>query len=435
MANKMTILILEDNLVLCNILKGWLSRAGYKVITSIDEPSARKRMKESKVDLVLSDVRLPIGDGIGFLEWCRKKGFDVPFVIMTEYASVSDAVRAIKIGASDYLPKPVFEDRLLELLHSVFKSPAIVRRKRKLFTRCSPPAQETERLVRRVAPSDLSVMILGPNGSGKESVAFNIHHNSRRRDKPFVAVNCGSLSRELIASEFFGRVKGAYTGADSNTVGYFGTANGGTLFLDEIGNMSYDMQILLLRVLEEREYTPVGSSMVFHADVRILSATNEDMEKAVSEGRFREDLYHRLAEFEIRQPGLSTCLEDIIPLAEFFREEYANEIKVSSTGFSDDAKSAMLSYAWPGNVRELNNKVRRAVLMSDNGIITSEDLGLGFSKIKDSMKLSNFVERDRIISALKKHNGNLSRTAMELGISRPTLYKRMGKYGIDSSIE
>jgi len=433
MTKKKNVLILEDNLILCNILKIWLLRAGYEVITSIDEPSARKKIREFKIDLILSDVRLPEGNGISFLKWCIQKGFNAPFIIMTEYASISDAVQAIKMGANDYLQKPVFEEKLLELLHGILGSPAIVRNKRDLFTRCSPAALETERLVHCVASTDLSVMILGPNGSGKESVALKIHNNSRRKNKPFIAVNCGSISKDLIASEFFGRIKGAYTGADSDSVGYFGTANGGTLFLDEIGNMPYEMQILLLRALQEKEYTPVGSNKTLQADIRILSATNEDMEKAILKGRFREDLFHRLAEFEIKQPGLSQCTEDIIPLAEFFRKKYAKEVKINSVGFSTEAKKAMLSYLWPGNIRELNNRVRRAILVSDNGIITCENLGLDINKTERFIQPLDKGEDDKIISALKRNNGNISNTAKELGISRTTLYKKIKKHNIKNS--
>lgn len=422
------ILILEDNIILCSLLGKWLQREGYEVITLSDEPSARRKVKEINVDLVLSDVRLSKGNGISFLEWCMKHRIDIPFIVMTEYANISDAVLAIKMGAKDYLAKPVFEDKLLELVNIILKNPTKVNQKKNFFIRSSPAALKITHLINRVAPSDLSVMILGPNGSGKEVIAFNIHNNSKRRNKPFIAVNCGSISRDLLASEFFGRVKGAYTGAESDSIGYLGAANGGTLFLDEIGNMSYDMQILLLRVLQEREYMPVGSNKILQTDIRILSATNEDMKIAVYEGRFREDLYHRLAEFEIHQPGLSQCSEDIIPLADFFREEYAEEIKAISIGFSAEAKKAMLSYTWPGNIRELHNKVRRAVLLSDDGIITCKDLDLSINKILATYQPPYIIERERIISILNKYNWNVSSAAKELGVSRTTLYKKIEKY-------
>ena len=226
------------------------------------------------------------------------------------------------------MQKPVHQEQLIELVHSMLKQPVIVRKERSFVERTSEAARKAASLARRVAPSDLSVMILGPSGSGKEVIAQMIHRYSDRRDKPFVAVNCGSIPNDLQASEFFGAVKGAFTGAVSDRKGHFETANGGTLFLDEVGNMPYSMQILLLRVLQEKEFSPVGSDKVKRTDVRIISATNEDMRKAVQEGRFREDLYYRLAELEIVQPPLKDCKDDILPLAEFFRKEHSGRIRV-----------------------------------------------------------------------------------------------------------
>ena len=221
------------------------------------------------------------------------------------------------------MQKPVHQEQLIELVHSMLKQPVIVRKERSFVERTSEAARKAASLARRVAPSDLSVMILGPSGSGKEVIAQMIHRYSDRRDKPFVAVNCGSIPNDLQASEFFGAVKGAFTGAVADRKGHFETANGGTLFMEEIGNMPYSMQILLLRVLQEKEFNPVGSDKVKRTDVRIISATNEDMKKAVEEGRFREDLYYRLAELEILQPALKECKDDILPLAEFFRIEHS----------------------------------------------------------------------------------------------------------------
>ena len=286
----MKILIVEDNIILCGMIEKWLQKAGYKVLTAIDEPGARSILKKNEINLVLGDVRLPKGDGISLLEWMMRSGMEIPFIVMTDYACISDSVRAIKLGAKDYLEKPVRQEQLLELMHSMLKSPVVVRKERSFVERTSEGARKAASLARRVAPSDLSVMILGPSGSGKEIIAQIIHRYSDRRDKPFVAVNCGAVSANLLESEFFGAVKGAYTGAVVDRKGYFETANGGTLFLDEVGNMSYHMQILLLRVLQEKEYIPVGSDKVKRTDVRIISATNEDMRKAVQEGRFREVL-------------------------------------------------------------------------------------------------------------------------------------------------
>lgn len=432
---KKKILLVEDNLILCDILKRWLLKAGYEVMTATDEPSARRKMKEHETALVLTDVRLPEGDGINLLEWSAKQGTGIPFVVMTEYASIADAVRAVKLGAKDYLPKPVYEEQLLELLRGLLKPPVAVIRDKKLLERCSEAARETDRIARRAALSDCAVMILGPNGSGKESVARTIHRCGKRKDGPFVAVNCGCVPKELAASEFFGHVKGAFTGADKDSEGYFGAARGGTLFLDEIGNMPLGMQVLLLRVLQEKVYAPVGSRKEQETDVRIVSATNEDLERAMREGRFREDLYHRLAEFEIRQPSLAECPEDILPLADFFRRQYSEEMRLETDGFTESAKISMLAYAWPGNVRELGNRVRRAVLLADSPLLGLKDLGLcistgetGYAKKKRLSDESD--EKGRIVKALEDYSRNLSRVAEALGISRPTLYKKMDKYGL-----
>lgn len=346
----MKILIVEDNLILSGVLEKWLQKAGYEVLTAIDEPSARNILKKNEISLVLGDVRLPKGDGIRLLEWMAHSDMEIPFIVMTDYACYADAVRAVKIGAKDYLPKPVYQEQLLELMHSLLKQPIVVRKERLFVERTSEAARKTASLAQRVAPSDLSVMILGPSGSGKEVIAQMIHRYSDRRNKSFVAVNCGSIPSDLQASEFFGVVKGAFTGAVVDRKGYFETANGGILFLDEIGNMPYSMQVLLLRVLQEKEFNPVGSDKVKQTNVRIISATNEDMKIAVQEGRFREDLYYRLAELEIVQPPLAECKEDILPLAEFFRKEHSQRINVLNEGFTEEAKEVMLCYVMVGRV-------------------------------------------------------------------------------------
>lgn len=325
------------------------------------------------------------------------------------------------------MQKPVHQEQLLELVHSMLKSPVIVRKERSFVERTSAAALKAASLARRVAPSDLSVMILGPSGSGKEVIAQMIHRYSDRRDRPFVAVNCGSIPNDLQASEFFGAVKGAFTGAVADRKGYFETANGGTLFLDEVGNMPYSMQILLLRVLQEKEFNPVGSDKVKHIDVRIVSATNEDMKKAVQEGRFREDLYYRLAEVEIPQPPLKDCKDDIIPLAEFFRKEHSGRIRVRKDGFTEGAKACMLGYGWPGNVRELNAKIKRAVIVADNSLLDVCDLGLENVDCSDNPDIRIIQEKERIRSLLEKNHGNVSQTAIELGCSRTALYKKMKK--------
>ena len=424
---KRKILIVEDNIGLSQMQKDWFAQAGYDAVTAISEPIARSLIRKTAFDLILSDVRLPEGDGISLLEWLRKEKMDIPFIITTEYVSVPDVVRTIKLGAIDYLPKPVHREHLLELAEDVFQPMVTVRKKEKvLFRRTSPKIQRVEKYAGLVAPSEISVMILGANGTGKESVAQSIHQGSER------------LPRELAASLLFGHEKGAFTGADTAKAGYFDMAKGGTLFLDEIGTMSYEIQSMLLRVLQESTYTPIGSSKERVADVRIVSATNEDLQQAIKEGRFREDLYHRLNEFEIQQPSLAECPEDILPLAEFFRERYSRELKRETRGFSDDARCRMLAYPWPGNVRELQNRVKRSVLVSESPLLEMEGLNTEIHQhnnetisltairpLKDETQ-----EKINIINALKACNGHREQAAAMLKINPATLYRKMKKYGL-----
>ena len=434
---KNRILIVEDNVTLSQILKQWFCREGYDVETSIDEPGARRLLRKDSFDLVLSDVRLPQGDGISLLEWLNKEKLDVPFVIMTEYASITDAVKAIKMGAKDYLAKPVYHEQLVELIKELLKPVVTVRREDKdLFRRISPKAREAEHLAEIVATSDISVLILGANGTGKESIARTIHSHSNRKGMPFLAVNCGAIPRELAASMFFGHTKGAFTGADSDKGGYFDAAKGGTLFLDEIGTLPFDMQSSLLRVLQEGTFMPVGSTKERVADVRIVAATNENMEKAIAEGRFREDLYHRIGEFEIFQPSLSECPEDILPLADFFREKFSEELHRETSGFTAEAERLLLSYSWSGNIRELRNKIKRAVLMTKERLIDIEVLNITpavpavtaeapLLPLKDEEQ-----EKQSIIRALQSCGGNKTKAAQLLKIDSSTLYRKMKKYGI-----
>lgn len=428
-------MIVEDNIVLGEVLSRWVGKVGIDADIATHEPSARRRMESKEYSLVLTDVRLPKGDGLSLLEWSMAERHGVPFVVMTDYASVPDAVRAVKMGAEDYLPKPVHEERLTELLGNIIGNVGkAFGNERSLLRRCSPQALAAENLAKRVAGTDWSVMILGPNGSGKESVARTVHRHSLRKGKPFVAVNCGAVPKELAASEFFGHVKGAFTGADGDKDGYFKAAHGGTLFLDEVGNMSLEVQAMLLRVLQEREYVPVGSRKPCKADVRIVSATNADMASAISVGSFREDLYHRLCEFEIRQPSLAECPEDVLSLAEFFLNKYSAEMRLGCAGFTEGAKMALLSWHWPGNIRELANMVRRGVLLAEGGLLSAESLGLDGELCAcpaSSLKLiGNEDEKRRITVIFDECCGNVSRAAELLGCSRPTLYKKLRTYGM-----
>lgn len=439
---KQKILIVEDNVMLSHMQKAWLEEAGYSVCTAIDEPAARKLLRKEQFDLVLSDVRLPVGNGIALLEWLNKERLRIPFVTTTDYASCCDAVRAVKLGAKDYLPKPVYRERLLELTGELLKPLSRLREEKEMFKRCSPKAKNVERLACLVAPSDMSVLILGANGTGKESIAQSIHQESDRRDMPFVAVNCGGIPQDIASSLFFGHVKGAFTGADSDREGYFGVAQGGTLFLDEIGNLPYELQGLLLRVLQEHVYMPVGSHWERKADVRIIAATNENLRQAIREGRFREDLFYRLNEFELLQPSLFECQEDILPLARFFLKQLSQKYGRMFAGFTEEAESLLLTYSWPGNIRELKNCIRRAVIISENTLISASDIGDGVwnivcnseivtRKSNDEIKLRD-VEKEKmqISLALEKTNGNVTKAATLLGISRTALYGKMKRYNL-----
>lgn len=436
---KRKILIVEDNVSLSQRQKDWFEQAGYDAMTAMNEPAARALIRRHRFDLILSDVRLPEGDGISLLEWLNKEKRDIPFIITTEYVSVPDVVRTIKLGAKDYLPKPVHREHLLELAEEIFRPLATVRAKPKdLFRRTCPRILEVERFARLVAPSDMSVLILGANGTGKESVAQSIHEYSERVGMPFVAVNCSILPRDLAPSMLFGHEKGAFTGADAAKPGFFDMAKGGTLFLDEIGTMSFEIQSMLLRVLQENVYMPIGGQKEKIADVRVVAATNEDMERAIKEGRFREDLFHRLNEFEIRQPSLVECPGDILPLAEFFRERFSKELKRDTRGFSDDAIYRLRSYSWPGNVRELQNMVKRAVLLAETPLLDMKNLVPGNPSDdsgKDTMPVivplkNEDVEKESIINALQACNGHREQAARLLKINPATLYRKMKKYGL-----
>ncbi len=425
------ILIVEDNAVLCRMLSNWLERKGFQTVSAGNVGQALKLINSSGVDIIISDIRLPDGDGVeNILRWMNKEQIHIPFVVMTEYAGVASAVQAMKSGAEDYLPKPVDPEKLHALIEHLLerknrhKQPQIFRRESKAI-------REMERRAQLVAATDMSVLIRGDNGTGKEHVARSIHNASPRSDKPFITVDCGAISKELASSEFFGHQKGAFTGATENKPGILQNASGGTLFLDEVGNLPYEIQVLLLRALQEHSYRPVGGKQEIDTDVRIIAATNEPLEKAIIEGRFREDLYHRLREFIINVPSLAECREDILPLAEFFREQSCSEFGKKDICFNAEAKKLLQLYNWPGNIRELRHCVRGAVLMTEGDAIGVEALEIDQNAVAEScnLKIEN-EEKENIIKALEVTRYNKALTASMLKISRPTLYEKMKKYGI-----
>ena len=432
--DKTRIIVVEDNIVYCEFVCNLLAREGFRTVQAYHLSTAKKLLQQaSDGDIVVSDLRLPDGDGIDLLRWMRKEGMTQPLIIMTNYAEVHTAVESMKLGSLDYIPKQLVEDKLMPLLHTILKERSIGRNRMPVFARDSSAFQKIMQQIRLVAPTDMSVLIFGENGTGKEHIAHHLHDKSKRAGKPFVPVDCGSLSKDLAPSAFFGHVKGAFTGADSTKKGYFNEAEGGTLFLDEVGNLALETQQMLLRAIQERRYRPIGDKTDKSFNVRIIAATNEDLEKAVIEKRFRQDLLYRLHDFEITVPPLRDCQEDIMPLAEFFREIANNELECSVTGFDAEARKTLLTHPWPGNVRELRQKIMGAVLQAQTGVVMKEHLELAVTKPTSpvSSALRNDAEdKERILRALKQANGNRKVAAELLGIGRTTLYSKLEEYGL-----
>lgn len=437
--NKTTVIVVEDNIVYCEFVCNMLVREGFHTVQAYRLATARKLLQQaSDGDIVLSDLRLPDGNGIDLLRWMRKEGLALPFIIMTDYAEVHTAVESMKLGSLDYIPKLLVEDRLVPLLRNILKEQDGRARRMPVFARDGSAFRAVMKRIKLVAPTDMSVLILGENGTGKEHIAHHLHEKSKRSGKPFVPVDCGSLSAQLAPSAFFGHVKGAFTGAENATQGYFHEADGGTLFLDEVGNLALETQQLLLRAIQERRYRPVGDKADRSFNVRIIAATNENLEKAVSEKRFRQDLLYRLHDFEITVPPLRDCLEDIMPLAEFFREIANKELECRVEGFSSEARKALLSYLWPGNVRELQQKIMGAVLQAQEGAVRKEHLELGLAETSASAGFAlrnDAEEKERIMRALKQSGGNRYTAAKILGIGRTTLYKKLEEYGLKYKFE
>ena len=433
--DKTRIIVVDDNLVYCQLVCNLLEREGFRTVQAYHLSSARKLLQQAtEDDIVVSDLRLPDGDGIGLLRWMRKEGMMQSFIIMTDYDEVHTAVESMKLGSLDYIPKQQLEVKLIPLLHDIMKEMRMGRRRMPVFSRNGSAFQAIMKRIRQVAPTNMSVLIFGENGTGKEHIAHHLHEKSKRSGKPFVAVDCGSLSKELAPSAFFGHVKGAFTGADSAKKGYFHEAEGGTLFLDEVGNLAMETQQMLLRAIQERRYRPIGDKADRNFNVRIIAATNEDLEQAVIEKRFRQDLFHRLHDYELTVPPLRDCQEDIMPLAEFFREIANNELERDVKGFSASAQKALNTYAWPGNVRELRQKVLTAVLQAENDMITEEDLEFGSEQIASPVGFtlkSEGEEKERIKRTLKQAKDNKRLAAELLGISRATLYKKLKEYGMN----
>lgn len=428
-----TVLIVEDDRIYARTVANWLMKNGINARYVLSGASAREFIAGCSPDLILSDYRLPDGNGVELLEWLKQNGYRIPFLVMTGYGEIAGAVEAIKRGAVDYLPKPVQTEKVLTTLTGLLQqqqektyADGVV-----YYQGKSPLTVKLQEHIRLVAPVDtLTVLIRGASGTGKELVARQLHALSRRAEAPFIAVDCGALPKELAASELFGHVKGAFTGATEAKAGMFAAANRGTLFLDEVGNLNMDVQMLLLRALQEKRYRPVGGREEIKADIRLVAATNEDLEKAIAEGRFREDLFHRLNEFPLQVPLLAECPEDIIPLAEFMLKAANRELKKDVKGFEREAQKKLKAYAWPGNIRELRIIVRRAVLLAKNNRITAEDIDLrAKGRPPEEYALNDErTERETIVRALEATGNDRKAAAKLMGISRSTLYMKLEKY-------
>ena len=430
-----TVLVVEDDRVYARTTTNWLVKNGINARYVLSVDNAKEFLDNHDVDLVLSDFRLDNGNGMELLEWMNTHGYRIPFLIMTGYGDIPGAVEAVKKGAVDYLPKPVQTEKVLGIIRK-----ALERKRRdgntkqRFYTSKSPLALRLQEHIRLVAPVDtLAVLIRGASGTGKEYVARQIHVLSGRSDASFIAVDCGVLPKELAASELFGHVKGAFTGATENKTGMFAAANHGTLFLDEVGNLNAEVQRALLRALQEKRYRPVGGKEEIQTDIRLVAATNEDLEKAIAEGRFREDLFHRLNEFPLHVPLLAECIEDIIPLAEFMLDAANQEFSRKVKGFDREVQKRLKSYSWPGNIRELRMVVRRATLLAKDDWITTGEIDIpdkgrqpGEYSLNDER-----MERATILKALEATGNDRKAAARLLGISRSTLYLKLRKYRLD----
>ena len=424
------ILIIEDDVVFSRSISNWLKKKGMTTGHVATLSAARKELQAKEFDLVLADLRLPDGSSMELLKWMKGKHYSIPFLIMTSYGQVENAVEAMQLGASNYLCKPVQPDRLWEVIEKELSRSQ--HGSTEFYCGESEKAREMYRLIGPVARSDMSVLLRGASGTGKEHIAAEIHERSLRRHKPFVAVDCGAVSDDLARSEFFGHCKGAFTGADSDKAGLFQAAEGGTLFLDEIGNLAPVNQTKLLRVLQEKRYLPVGTVRERPFDVRLIAATNQDLEAMVEGGTFRRDLYYRLNVYPIIMPSLRERKEDIPLLAEHFALRAAGEMGKVPVTFTEAALEILKNHTWPGNIRELEHAIEKAVIICDGAFLSAGLFQLQRRNETPEMPVSTLedMEKQMIRRTLDKCGGNLSAVASQLGITRQTLYNKMKKYGL-----
>ena len=464
------VLIIDDDPDMCALLSRFLSRNGYDVDVAHSGNKGIAKFKDSKFDIVLCDYRLGDKDGKDVLIEIKKHEPRTIVLIITGYSDIKTAVDVVKLGAFDYISKPLIPEEVLNVLSAALNqsgtssssitnspesptknSPNSNNNGNEFLVGEAPATKELYRQIEIVAPTDYSIILYGESGTGKEVIAKTIHDLSYRKDKPFIAVDCGTLSKELAGSELFGHMKGSFTGAVSDKEGHFELANGGTLFLDEVGNLSYEIQASLLRVIQERKFKRVGGTKEMPLDIRILVASNENLQEAYRKGRFREDLYHRFNEFSINLPSLRNRKADIPIFAQFFLNKTRSELGKEVEGFEDDVLQMFVNYSWPGNLREFRNVVRRAVLLTHSGKITTGSLPWDIIDSKDpfNRNVESLAEKEQvspairstslkdattkseyeaIMNVLKEVNFNKTKAAEILKIDRKTLYNKLRSY-------
>jgi DNA-binding NtrC family response regulator len=457
------ILVVDDEMIVCESCKRILEEDGYEVETALSGREAFDKMKESPFDIIITDLKMPEIDGMEVLRTFRKEYPDAIVIMITGFSTVETAVEAMKLGAFDYIPKPFTPDEVSIVVKKAIEKKNLVLENIYLRQELqekygfhnivgkSKNMQEIYRIIAKVAMTDSTVLIYGQSGTGKEIIARAIHFNSPRREKQFVPVDCAVLSENLLESELFGHVRGSFTGAISTKPGLFEVADGGTVFLDEVGNISLAIQAKLLRVLQEREFTPVGGTKTKKVDIRLIAATNKDLEKLIKEETFREDLYYRLNIVPIYLPPLKERQDDIPLLSVHFLKKYAEEMGKTVKGFTPEAMERLMRYPWPGNVRELENVIERTIVMIENDEMvrvehlilpgqqekqelrehipmTSEELKEIKKQIRE--RAVEEVEKAFVLSALERHNWNVTRAAEEVGMLRPNFQALMRKYNL-----
>ncbi|MCL4105870.1 UNVERIFIED_CONTAM: hypothetical protein GTU68_012508 [Idotea baltica] len=441
------LLIVDDDVDICFLLSGYFNGLGYETEYSFLGEGGLKLLREKKFDAVLCDYRLPDRDGFEMLKAIRKEHPTLPVIIITGYSDVKTAVNVIKYGAFDYVTKPILPEEILQKVKEAIadrgseeEKPKAKKTPNGYVQGVSTAACKLEEMISLVGPTNMTVIVQGETGSGKENVARSLHNASPRKGKPFLALDCGALPDDLAASELFGHKKGSFTGAIADKDGFFVHADGGTLFLDEIGNLSYDIQVQLLRVIQERKVRRMGETSHRDIDVRLVVATNEDLKAAAEEGSFREDLYHRLNEFFIEVPPLRKRGEDILLFADFFLRKSNEELSKDVKAFDEKAKALVQEYDWPGNLRELQNVIKRAVLLCSDAEIGTKHFPMEVVnalqgadqdlEVNDLKSAAEKAEYEMILKALKEAKYNKGKAAKALGVDRKTLYNKMKQFNI-----